>query len=98
MWLDEVDPEFKATTLVGKRRAESAERANTEYVAGPVTTGGRRLWHPLFEHDDAQQNAPACSGWHGSDASGPSALSKARPAPTSPSITGMQPMRQRQQR
>lgn len=58
MWLDEVDPEFKATTLIGKRRAESAERANTpEYVEASDYHGGRRLWHPLFEHDDAQRNA-----------------------------------------
>lgn len=58
MWLDDADPHLNAITLVGKRRAESTERSTTpEFVDASDYHGGRRLWHPLYAHDDAQRDA-----------------------------------------
>lgn len=52
-WIDEYDKECKATVLIGKRRAESEKRKNTpEFIEGSEYHGGRRLWHPLFQHTD----------------------------------------------
>lgn len=57
-WIDEVDPNCKATVLVGKRRDESPARANTpEFVDSSEYHGGRRLWHPLYLHSTAERNA-----------------------------------------
>jgi len=57
-WLDGVDPEAKAVTLVGKRRAESEARKDTpEFVSDSEYHGGRRLWHPLFKHTDRERDA-----------------------------------------
>jgi 3'-phosphoadenosine 5'-phosphosulfate sulfotransferase (PAPS reductase)/FAD synthetase len=48
-WLKENDPDRQATVLVGKRREESANRADTpEFVLYSPLHEGRRLWHPLF--------------------------------------------------
>jgi hypothetical protein len=56
-WIDEVDPECKATVYIGKRRAESAERADTpEYVEASEYHGGRRVRHPLYLHTDEARN------------------------------------------
>lgn len=56
-WIDEDDPEMKATVMVGKRRAESPARKDTpEYIEGSEYHGGRRLWHPLYLHTDEQRN------------------------------------------
>lgn len=57
-WIDEADPECKATVLIGKRRDESPERADTaEFIASSEYHGGRRVWHPLFLHTDADRDA-----------------------------------------
>lgn len=57
-WLDGVDPEGKAVVLVGKRRAESQERAATpEFIESSDYHGGRKLWHPLYGHTDAERDA-----------------------------------------
>jgi hypothetical protein len=57
-WCDEFDPDCEATVLVGKRRAESKARANTpEFVEQSEYHGFRRLWHPLYAHDDEARNA-----------------------------------------
>ena len=54
---DEIDPARRATVLIGKRRAESANRANTqEFVASDPYNGGRGLWHPLYLHSDEDRN------------------------------------------
>jgi len=56
-WIDEADPECKAVVMVGKRRAESQDRADTpEFVHGSEYHGGRTLWHPLYLHTDEQRN------------------------------------------
>ena len=56
-WIDESDPECKAVVMVGKRRAESPDRADTpEFVHGSEYHGGRKLWHPLYLHTDEQRN------------------------------------------
>lgn len=57
-WADEADPENAATVMIGKRRAESEKRKDTqEFVEASEHHGGRRLWHPLYLHTDAERNA-----------------------------------------
>lgn len=57
-WIDDADPERKATVMVGKRRAESEKRKDTpEYVESSEYHGDRRLWHPLYLHSDDERNA-----------------------------------------
>jgi hypothetical protein len=57
-WVDAVDPLCEAAILIGKRRAESRKRANTpEFVESSEYHGGRRVWHPLFQHTDDERNA-----------------------------------------
>jgi 3'-phosphoadenosine 5'-phosphosulfate sulfotransferase (PAPS reductase)/FAD synthetase len=56
-WIDELDPNCQARVLVGKRRAESEARKDTqEFVKDSPYHGGRTLWHPLYLHTDAQRN------------------------------------------
>lgn len=56
-WIDEADAEYRAVVMVGKRRAESQDRAFTpEYINSSEYHGGRKLWHPLFLHTDEQRN------------------------------------------
>jgi len=56
-WLDEQDPDYETVVLVGKRRVESKERADTpEFVEDSEYHGGRKLWHPLFKHTDADRD------------------------------------------
>lgn len=56
-WLDVEDPQREATILVGKRRAESANRADTpEFVLYSDLDGGRRLWHPLYDFTDEKRD------------------------------------------
>jgi 3'-phosphoadenosine 5'-phosphosulfate sulfotransferase (PAPS reductase)/FAD synthetase len=56
-WIDEADPECKATVIIGKRREESAERADTpEFIDASEYHGGRRVWHPLYLHTAEQRN------------------------------------------
>ncbi len=56
-WADEIDKDCKYTVMVGKRREESKERANTpEYIENSEYHGGRLLWHPLYSHSDEDRN------------------------------------------
>lgn len=56
-WVDEFDPERKATILIGKRRVESKARAQTpEYINQSEYHGDRRVWHPLFKHTDSERD------------------------------------------
>lgn len=56
-WIDKADPEGKALVLIGKRREESSERADTpEYLPDSEYHGGRTLWHPLYLHDEAARD------------------------------------------
>ena len=56
-WLDVEDPNGKATVLLGKRRAESRERADTpEFVESSPYHSDRRLWHPLYAHSEDDRN------------------------------------------
>lgn len=57
-WIDDADPECKATVYIGKRREESKERAETpEFVESSDYHGGRRVRHPLYLHTEAARNA-----------------------------------------
>lgn len=56
-WIDEADPTNAATVLIGKRREESQERADTpEFVESSMYHGGRRVWHPLYLHTEAMRD------------------------------------------
>jgi 3'-phosphoadenosine 5'-phosphosulfate sulfotransferase (PAPS reductase)/FAD synthetase len=57
-WIDQADPEHRATVLIGKRRAESEARKSTpEFIEASEYHGGRRLWHPLYAHSDDERDA-----------------------------------------
>lgn len=57
-WIDEIDPECAAVVLIGKRREESVERANTpEFIESSEYHAGRKVWHPLYEHDEQERDA-----------------------------------------
>lgn len=56
-WIDEVDPDGRAAVMIGKRREESQERADTpEFIEASEYHGDRRVWHPLYLHTDAMRN------------------------------------------
>ena len=56
-WADRADPEGSATVIIGKRREESQDRADTpEYVYGSEYHGNRTVWHPLYLHDERQRD------------------------------------------
>lgn len=56
-WIDQADPERKSIVVIGKRRAESKERADTpEFIESSEYHGGRKIWHPLYLHTDEQRN------------------------------------------
>jgi len=57
-WIDQSDPARTAVVCIGKRRVESQDRADTpEYIDASEYHGGRRVWHPLYMHTDAERNA-----------------------------------------
>lgn len=57
-WIDEADPFLLSIVMVGKRREESAKRADTpEYVFDSEYHGGRTLWHPLYLHTEVERDA-----------------------------------------
>lgn len=57
-WIDDVDVDLAATVLIGKRREESRDRADTpEFVYGSEYHGGRTVWHPLYLHSAADRDA-----------------------------------------
>jgi len=56
-WIDEVDTANAATVMIGKRREESQERADTpEFIESSIYHGGRRVWHPLYLHTEAMRD------------------------------------------
>ena len=56
-YMDEIDPGCKSIVLVGKRREESRDRANTpEFVDNSEYHGGRTLWHPLYLHTEKMRD------------------------------------------
>ena len=55
---DAIDPERRGIVVIGKRRAESANRAQTpEFIESDPYNGGRRVWHPLYLHTDEDRDA-----------------------------------------
>lgn len=57
-WIDEIDPGAKAVVMIGKRREESEERADTpEFIESSEYHGGRRVWHPLYLHTESERDA-----------------------------------------
>jgi len=56
-WIDEFDTDCKATVIIGKRREESQERADTpEFIESSEYHGGRKVWHPLYLHTETMRN------------------------------------------
>ncbi len=56
-WLDEIDSECRATLLMAKRNSEdSSEKPIPEFIEESEYHGGRRVWHPLFDLDNAQRD------------------------------------------
>lgn len=56
-WLDENDPDKKATVLVGVRREESYSRRNfPETLEDSPNHGGRKLWAPLVDTTTIERN------------------------------------------
>lgn len=56
-WIEEVDTDNKAVVMIGKRREESAKRADTpEWVESSDYHGGRQVWHPLYLHSAKMRN------------------------------------------
>jgi len=56
-WLDSVDPSCAAVIIVGSRRSDSRTRINMqEYVRDSEYYGGRKVWFPLYLHDDCERN------------------------------------------
>lgn len=51
-WLDEVDPDLKATILLAKRREQAPSLCDlSEYIEESHSYGLRKIWHPLYLHD-----------------------------------------------
>ncbi len=56
-WLDEADPECGATLLMAGRNSEGLSRRRiAEFVEESEYHGGRRVWQPLYDLDDAQRD------------------------------------------
>jgi len=56
-WIDEADPDCSAIVMIGKRREESTERADTpEFVEQSEYHGDRRVWHPLYVHTESERD------------------------------------------
>lgn len=54
---EKVDPDKKATVIIGKRRDESRARANTpEFVEQSEYHEGRKVWHPLYKHTEIHRD------------------------------------------
>lgn len=55
---DRLDADYSAVVMIGKRRAESVARRDTpEFVDASEYHSGRKVWHPLYQHTDAERNA-----------------------------------------
>lgn len=58
LFADQIDPDCKATVMIGKRRDESPARKNTpEFIESSENHGGRRVHHPLAYVTEAQRDA-----------------------------------------
>jgi len=56
-WMEKIDPECNATVMIGKRREESQERADTpEFIESSDYHGGRRVRHPLYLHTETARD------------------------------------------
>ncbi len=56
-WLDQVDPDLKATVLLAKRREQAPSLHNLqEFEPESHSYGSRKVWHPLYQHTLAQRN------------------------------------------
>lgn len=57
-WLDAADPSCKATLMLGTRRS-SARHLSTlhEFTDHSEEYGDRKVWHPLYCHDDTMRDA-----------------------------------------
>lgn len=56
-WIDELDPACDAIQMIGKRREESRERADTpEWIINSEYHGGRIVRHPLYLHTEVMRN------------------------------------------
>lgn len=54
---DELDPSAEAVVMIGKRRAESPDRAETpEFIFDSEYHGGRPVWNPLCRYTDGERN------------------------------------------
>lgn len=52
-----IDPNKEAVVVLGKRRAESKNRAKTpEFILASEYHEGRTVWHPLYKHTDKERN------------------------------------------
>jgi len=56
-WIDEMDKENASIVMIGKRREESRERADTpEFIESSEYHGGRKVWHPLYLHTESMRD------------------------------------------
>ena len=56
-WLDQADPDLNATVLLAKRREQApALRDLQEFEPESHSYGGRKVWHPLYQHHLSQRN------------------------------------------
>jgi len=54
---DFLDPEARATMMIGKRREESEERKDIpEFDYSSPFHGGRVVWHPLYKHTSGERD------------------------------------------
>lgn len=57
-WLDSIDPTCETILMLGNRRALAQGQATlTEYNEESEHFGGRKIWHPLYQHTDEQLQA-----------------------------------------
>ncbi len=56
-WIDEADPDTKATVLLPKSRVETNFTDIPEYIESCEFNGERRVWQPLFNIDQLQRDA-----------------------------------------
>lgn len=56
-WIEEADPSGRAVVMIGKRRDESIKRRTTpEIIGSSAHHGGRKVWHPLVYHSEAERD------------------------------------------
>lgn len=56
-WIDDADPDCSSVVMIGKRREESQERADTEeFIESSEYHGERKVWHPLYLHTNKMRD------------------------------------------